>query len=497
MPSLKEPEKGEVATTDKSLDFISTYVGGLLAPQDKVLLNNASGDYGVYREMLRDDQIASAFQQRRSAVTSTEWEVMPGAEDSASKEAAEDLAEQIRGLRWDEITDRMLYGIYYGHAIGECMWESAGPRYRLANVLVRRASRFRYHQDGGLYLLTANNPQGERMPEQKFWTFTAGGETNDDPYGIGLAHYLYWPALFKRNDIKFWMIFLERYAQPTPLAKAPRAMTETPAERTKLLQMLAAIQTDSGVVVPDSVAIDFIQIARSGTADYETLHARMNAAITKIILSQTLTSEDTGGQYKADVQYTVRQEVIKADADALSASFNAGPATWITRWNYGDAATPPKLWRKTEQPEDMNKRAERDERLRKLGFKPSQDYMTGTYGEGWEPAQDAGQGAAAGLGAAASFADVPGYSAAHRQDQAAIALAAQQAAQDYSEIMGQAIADLENLLESSKTIEEFQEKLASLAGQPPQATVVDRITRNTFTARLLGLLRGQRTGAAA
>jgi hypothetical protein len=52
------------------------------------------------------------------------------------------------------------------------------------------------------------------MPERKFWTFSAGAATDDEPYGLGLGHFLYWPVFFKRNDIKFWLIFLEKFAAP-------------------------------------------------------------------------------------------------------------------------------------------------------------------------------------------------------------------------------------------------------------------------------------------
>lgn len=38
---------------------------------------------------------------------------------------------------------------------------------------------------------------------------------------MGLAHYLYWPTFFKRNGIKFWLIFLEKFGMPTAAAKLP------------------------------------------------------------------------------------------------------------------------------------------------------------------------------------------------------------------------------------------------------------------------------------
>ena len=58
-------------------------------------------------------------------------------------------------------------------------------------------------------------------------------------------------------------------------------------------------------------------------------------------------------RYKADVQNSVRQELIKADADLLCESFNRGPARWLTEWNYPGAASP-RVFRLTEPEEDLS-----------------------------------------------------------------------------------------------------------------------------------------------
>ena len=40
------------------------------------------------------------------------------------------------------------------------------------------------------------------------------------------------------------------------------------------------------------MTIELIEAARSGTADYEALYERMDKAIAKVVLSQTMTTED-------------------------------------------------------------------------------------------------------------------------------------------------------------------------------------------------------------
>ncbi|WP_449423647.1 phage portal protein family protein, partial [Rhodanobacter lindaniclasticus] len=54
--------------------------------------------------------------------------------------------------------------------------------------------------------------------------------------------------LFKRNGLKFWLIFLEKFGMPTGVGKYDA--TATDGEKAKLLQAVRAIQTDSGMIIP-------------------------------------------------------------------------------------------------------------------------------------------------------------------------------------------------------------------------------------------------------
>jgi hypothetical protein len=65
------------------------------------------------------------------------------------------------------------------------------------------------------------------------------------------------------------------------------------------------------------------------------------------------------------------------------------------------------VWWDVAEPEDLVQRAERDTKVRALGFRPTQDYVTDTYGEGWQPDAAPAPAAAgpAGAGLAALFAE--------------------------------------------------------------------------------------------
>lgn len=124
---------------------------------------------------------------------------------------------------------------------------------------------------------------------------------------------------------------------PTAAAKLPPGQAKDPIERDKALAALDAIQTDSGIVVPDNIVIELIEAARSGTADYDVLCQRMDKAISKVILSQTMTTDDGSSRSQAEVHQGVARSVIKSDADLVCESLNQQVIKWLTEWNFPNA----------------------------------------------------------------------------------------------------------------------------------------------------------------
>lgn len=384
------PKFGEVATTGDANRDISREIQGLvLEPEDKVL-KAKGGSYELYSDLLRDDQVYATFQQRRLAVISREWEVMPGGETPRDQEAADWLKATLERIDWDGITDKMLHGLFFGYAIAECIYAPGEVAVELQEIKVRNQRRFKFGLDGLPKLVTKENKDGEQLPPAKFWHFAVGASHSDEPYGLGLGHYVYWPVFFKRNGIKSWLKFLEKFAAPTKVGKYQPGATDD--EKKRLLQALAAIGEDTGVILPDGMSVEFLEAARSGTADYATLQERMDAAISKIVLSQTMTTDSGSSYAQANVHAGVKQEVVKSDTDLVCQSFNQSVVKWLCAWNFPDLLTYPKVWRRVLEEPDLLPQAQRDEIIAtKLGFPPNQQYIQETYGDGFAVPEEAEQ----------------------------------------------------------------------------------------------------------
>ncbi len=493
-----KPRLGELAKADHGVRLASAYTATLMDNPDSVLKERGR-DMKIYDEILRDDQVKPTFQQRRLAVIQSEWTVEPASESSQDKAAAEFIKEQLTHIRFDGITDKMLYGLLYGYAVGECMWAYDGSRIVLDDIKVRDRSRFVFDVDGNLRLIKAGEPHPVKLPDQKFWVFSTGANHSDNPYGLGLGHYLYWPTFFKRNDIKFWLIFLEKFGQPTAMAKLPPGQAEDPREREKALQVLDAIQVDSGIVVPDNILVELLEAARHGTADYEALAERMDRAISKVVLSQTMTTDDGSSLSQAQVHEAVKQSVIKSDADLICESFNGQVVRWLTAWNFSNA-NPPRVWRNTEPEEDLLQRAERDNKISTLGYEPTEEYIEEVYGPGWrkKPEPMSQPIAPDNLDPAfaeqdASHPQLAQKKADRRNDQQALADAADYFATRYHALYGNQIEELLSYAGDTGDLQTFRSHLEELLEQSSSSDAAIKTIRDLgFYSRLMGIFRGEK-----
>jgi phage gp29-like protein len=391
MEEVKQPlVDAEIASLDK--DITRAYLFQLLESQDRILKQKGNGTLDIYEHVLEDEQVHSCLQQRFSALTSCEWEVDPGSERRDAKKAAEWTKELLNRINFDNLTEKMLYATFYGYSVGELMLTrdddgmiTLDPEQ--GGVRVRNRRRFKFDKGMNVRLLVPNNmTEGEVFAPSRLWLVSTGGDNDDDPYGRGLAHWLYWTVLFKRGGIKHWLNYLERFAQPTVIVKYPNGAGEQ--EKSNALKVAEAIKSGRGIAAAESLITELLEATRSGTADYAELHKVCNEAIAKVILSQTMTTEDGSSRAQAEVHQGVAEAVVKRDADLICNSFNQEVlAKRLIKWNFGENVDPPRVWRRVEQEEDINTRADRDVKLYGLGYQIKPDAVQDIYGPDYEPRQ--------------------------------------------------------------------------------------------------------------
>lgn len=372
--------KNEVATTRKDIDVFSGWILRLENP-DPVLKSEAGGlGLKLYDEVSRDAHASSVLNTRYLSVAGCEWEVTPVDEDAKSVAVAEFVTETLNNLNLTQGLSELMRGVLYGFYVLEVIWGVRDNAFVPIRLIGKHPRRFSFTLDRELRLLTPQNMlEGEQIPARKFIQFTYG--STDNPYGDGLGRSIWWPVWFKKHGIKYWMVFLEKFGMPTGVGKYPPGTD--PADQDKLLDAIDAIQTETGITIPDTMALEFLEASRTGNVTYEALCDYMDRQISKAVLGQTLTTEVKGqGSYAASQTHDeVRQDLKKSDADLIAEVLNATLVKWIVDYNFAGVTKYPQLWLRTEPEQDLKAIAERDKILvKEIGVPVGVGYFRDTYG---------------------------------------------------------------------------------------------------------------------
>lgn len=349
--TVKKPQiTDEVATIAKDIDIFYGWIKRLENP-DPVLRSEAAGKgLKLYDEVDRDAHAGSVLQQRNLAVVGKEWEIIPaksarklGRPASTTQEeiVADYVSDVLENCNFDQARQEILKAVLYGFCSIEVIWNATKDGIKIKKLIAKHPRRFSFTMDRELRLITPSNMiEGEPVPDRKFVIFTYGD--SDNPYGRGLGQRLWWPVWFKKNGVKFWLVFLEKFGMPTVKGKYPPGTT--PEQQQKLMDAIEAIQSDTGIKIPDSMDIEFLEASRAGTVTHEQLCEYMDRQISKAVLGQTASTEGTPGKLGNEkTQGDVRQEIIEADSDLLDACLNETLIKWIVDYNFPDVSAYPKI----------------------------------------------------------------------------------------------------------------------------------------------------------
>lgn len=372
----------EIATVAK--DVTLPAYGGIMRGSDEVLAAKGAGrGLEIYDDLERDAWVYACMQKRKMAVIGRPWTVEPASEAARDKKAAERVNAQLQAMDFDDACYHLLDATLKGYAVGEIMWAVDGGEIVAREIRPRNAVRFLFDDQGAPRLKTLSASfQGEPLPDRKFLVHRFGAK-DGNPHGLGLGQKLWWPVYFKRSGISFWLQFIEKFGAPTVLGQYQPGTNVDELEAA-----LARIAHDAGVAIPEGAKIELLEAARAGTGTQEQLIRYMDEQIGAAILNDG-GAKGSGGELasSAILRDEVRLELVQADSDLLSLTL-ADLARWITHYN-DPQARPPRITRTIAEAEDLKVRAERDQILVNMGFRPTLAYIQEHYGGEWELSADA------------------------------------------------------------------------------------------------------------
>jgi phage gp29-like protein len=373
----------------------------------RLMLADSPAAYPLYRDLEeKDGQISSALETRKDGLLRRERKVVAASSTPADEARAAFAREVLAAIpNFENILYELLDAAGYGLAVAEILWAQDGRRVFIRDIKPRPQELFAFGpagrpQTGPLrfsnYALSPAAPAaGNRsplLPEHKFLTYSFRPR-HGNRRGRPLLRRVFWASWFKRQDLKFWLKFIEK-GTGSIVVRYPQGSTD--ADKQRALEAAEAINAETAVAIPENFQIvkELLQAARAGSTDvFLTLADTVcNNEIARVILGQTLTqrgAEDgRGSRALGEVHQEVRFEKVAADARDLMSVVNDQLLRWLFLFNFGPDVPAPRWTLALDPPDDLRQRIEIDERLARLGAPLPLSYLQRTYSL---PAPQAGE----------------------------------------------------------------------------------------------------------
>jgi phage gp29-like protein len=271
----------------------------------------------------------------------------------------------------------MMDAVAYGYSPLEVIWVPDNGRWGIGDIVGKPPQWFEFDQENRLVFKTGVTGI-EELPANRFLV-ARHRPSYANPYGVKVFSKCYWTVTFKKNGFRWWTVFVEKYGGAFLYGKYPSNAGEQ--YKTELLTALEKMVADAVAIAPEGAEITIESLANKGGVS--TVHSgyieTANKEISKAMLGQTLTTDvgSSGSYAAAQAHNLVREDLAAADRRRISACFNRLAAVW-TFYNFGADVAPPTF--EFVRDEDLQaERAERDQKLYALGWRPKKSYITREY----------------------------------------------------------------------------------------------------------------------
>ena len=362
---------GDLATRLAAFDFS---VMGQLLPNPDPLLKQLGRDIKVYREIARDSHVGACIRRRKSAVKSLEWGLDRGQAASRVAKAVADLMS-----RWDmeRIIGQTMEAVLYGYQPMELSWQPWAGIVAPLDIQAKPPEWFCFDADAQLRFRSRANPvYGDELPARKF-ALPRQDPSYQNPYGSADLALCYWPSLFRKGTLRFWLTFAEKYGGAFAVGKLPRGAAA--AERTAMLQSLEDMLQDAVATIPDDGSVALLELGgKSASSElYERLAMYCRSEISIVLTGTNQTVEASANKASAHAGMDVAGDLRDADAEIVSAAINE-VIGWTVAVNWPGAPAPVfSMWDQVAQDELQ---AARDKSNYDAGARFTNIYWERAYG---------------------------------------------------------------------------------------------------------------------
>lgn len=361
----------QIATRARSLDF--SFANMLLPNPDPVL--RAQGQHiRIYRDLRVDAHVGGCIRRRKSAIKALHWGISRGNAPARVHKSIEAL---FADLPMDQIIGEASNAVLYGYQPMEIIMVSRGAMWVPENVIGKPPEWFGFDDENRLRFKTRENQlQGELVPDRKF-LLPRQDATYDNPYGFADLSMCFWPIVFKKGGMKFWLRWIEKFGGTFLVGKLPR--TAGKPEHDELLESLDQLIQDGVGTIPDDGSVEPLESgSKTASSDlYERLVMFCRSEVSIALTGTNQTTEANSNRASATAGLEVADDLRDGDAEIVAEAMNT-LIKWVVERNWASAEAPVfEIW---DQKAKDKLQADRDASNAKAGAKFTNKYWMRAYG---------------------------------------------------------------------------------------------------------------------
>lgn len=319
----------------------------IVRPNDDLLIQKGGNRaLVVYQRLLYDEQVQGCFSKLMQEVTSRPWYVQQYSDKPGDLAVRDFVAEVLEEMPLDDIYKGMAECMIAGFSVGEIMWKKTKRGVIPFDVRMRDQRRFVFQEEQDaqtgftMRCLTFNRMfEGVELPQRKFIVSRYWVSHNGDPYGASLGRILYPLVKFRRRAIESYVLYGDRYATPTAVAKAP--LSASTRELDTLYGHLSNLSQETAMILPEGYELEFV--VPSGSPEvFKTLIDYIDKEISLVVCGEDEAGRaEAGSRASSQVANTIRVVRASEISEMLSHTLTQTLVRWIVDLNFGvDVAAP-------------------------------------------------------------------------------------------------------------------------------------------------------------
>ncbi len=310
----------------------------------------------IYEEMMRDEEIAGSIEALKILRLSSGWEIIPASDTERDKEIADFVKwnlDNIEGSFEDDLRE-IMGALEYGISISEIIWYVIDRgKYKgkigVKAIKSKNPKYFNIYTDdfdnilkNGIVNISTID-YGRQYPTEKFIIYSFNKQF-ENVFGKSRIRELYDIWYFKQLWLRAWSIFLEKFGHPISIVKYPRDVSNEVKNR--LWEVIRNIKLETALMLPQDFEIELKEATSKGADIFLTAINYCNTQIRKVILGQTLTTEQgkVGSYSLGKVHFDILLFYIEQlGKDVARKAVNPQLIQRLVDYNYSDVKEYPRF----------------------------------------------------------------------------------------------------------------------------------------------------------